>query len=107
MSLFNWLLLLIETYNPFRTGVRWLAFQLCRASGYPVEHRQRGQGLVEYALIMVLVALVVIAVLALLGPAISEVFGDVYCSIQEGPDARPNQHYELKHGRCKLLGDGN
>lgn len=31
-----------------------------------------GQGLVEYALVLVLVAVVVIAILALLGPSISE-----------------------------------
>jgi pilus assembly protein Flp/PilA len=35
---------------------------------------ERGQGLVEYALILVLVAVVVIVVLALLGPAIGNVF---------------------------------
>jgi len=33
-----------------------------------------GQGLVEYALVLVLVAVVVIAILALLGPFISEWF---------------------------------
>jgi pilus assembly protein Flp/PilA len=36
--------------------------------------REKGQGLVEYALILVLVAVVVIAVLTLLGPAIGNVF---------------------------------
>lgn len=36
--------------------------------------RESGQGLVEYALILVLVAIVVIAVLALVGPAIGNVF---------------------------------
>jgi pilus assembly protein Flp/PilA len=35
---------------------------------------QKGQGLVEYALILVLVAIVVIAVLMLLGPIIGNVF---------------------------------
>ncbi|MBI5932306.1 MAG: pilus assembly protein [Chloroflexi bacterium] len=35
---------------------------------------QKGQGLVEYALILVLVAIVVIAVLMLLGPIIGDVF---------------------------------
>jgi len=35
---------------------------------------QRGQGLVEYALILVLVAIVVVAVLTLLGPIIANVF---------------------------------
>jgi len=36
-----------------------------------------GQGLVEYALILVLVAVVVIAILAILGPAIVEVYENV------------------------------
>ena len=36
--------------------------------------RERGQGLVEYALILVLVAIVVIAVLLILGPIIGNVF---------------------------------
>lgn len=35
---------------------------------------EKGQGLVEYALILVLVAIVVIAVLMLLGPIIGNVF---------------------------------
>jgi len=39
--------------------------------------RQRGQGIVEYALLLVLVALVVIVVLVLLGPAIGNVFSNV------------------------------
>ena len=37
----------------------------------------RGQGLVEYALILVMVALVVIVVLALLGPAVGAVFSNL------------------------------
>lgn len=41
----------------------------------------KGQGLVEYALILVLVAVVVIAVLALLGPSISSIFGQVNSAI--------------------------
>jgi len=39
--------------------------------------RERGQGLVEYALILVLVAIVVIAVLLILGPVIGNVFTKV------------------------------
>jgi pilus assembly protein Flp/PilA len=39
--------------------------------------KEKGQGLVEYALILVLVAVVVIAVLALLGPAIGRVFSTI------------------------------
>ncbi len=36
-----------------------------------------GQGLVEYALILVLVAIVVIVILALLGPQIGNVFSQI------------------------------
>lgn len=39
--------------------------------------KEKGQGLVEYALILVLVAVVVIVILALLGPAIGEVFSNI------------------------------
>ena len=39
--------------------------------------REKGQGLVEYALILVLVAIVVIAVLLLLGPAIGNIFSTI------------------------------
>lgn len=39
--------------------------------------REEGQGLVEYALILVLVAVVVIAILTLLGPTIGNVFSDI------------------------------
>lgn len=36
-----------------------------------------GQGLIEYALIMMLVAVIIILVLALLGPAIGNMFSNV------------------------------
>jgi pilus assembly protein Flp/PilA len=36
--------------------------------------KQKGQGLVEYVLILVLVAVVIIAVLTLLGPEINDIF---------------------------------
>ena len=39
--------------------------------------KEKGQGLVEYALILVLVAVVVIAVLLILGPVIGNVFTKV------------------------------
>jgi pilus assembly protein Flp/PilA len=43
--------------------------------------KEKGQGLVEYALILVLVAIVVIAVLLLLGPIIGNVFSTVNNSL--------------------------
>ena len=43
--------------------------------------REQGQGLVEYALILVLVAIVVIAILLLLGPVIGNVFSRIVTAI--------------------------
>lgn len=43
--------------------------------------KEKGQGLVEYALILVLVAIVVIVILALLGPAIGNVFSNIMTNI--------------------------
>jgi pilus assembly protein Flp/PilA len=49
--------------------------------------REKGQGLVEYALILVLVAIVVIAILLVLGPVVGNVFSNVT--------------YFLSHGRAE------
>ncbi len=38
--------------------------------------REEGQGLVEYVCILIVVAIVVITILALLGPAIGNIFGN-------------------------------
>jgi pilus assembly protein Flp/PilA len=43
--------------------------------------KEKGQGLVEYALILVLVAIVVIAILVLLGPAIANIFNNIIQNI--------------------------
>ena len=43
--------------------------------------REEGQGLVEYALILVLVAIVVIAILLLVGPAVGDVFSQIVQAI--------------------------
>lgn len=45
----------------------------------------RGQGLVEYALILVLVAIVVIVILALLGPAVGNVYSNVVTHLVQDP----------------------
>jgi pilus assembly protein Flp/PilA len=39
--------------------------------------KERGQGLVEYALIIVLVAIIVLVILAVLGPAIGNIFSNL------------------------------
>ncbi len=43
--------------------------------------KEKGQGLVEYALILVLVAVVVIAVLLILGPIIGNTFSSINYSL--------------------------
>jgi pilus assembly protein Flp/PilA len=43
--------------------------------------KEKGQGLVEYALILVLVAIVVIAALMILGPIIGNVFTTINSSL--------------------------
>ena len=44
--------------------------------------KEKGQGLVEYALILVLVAVIVIAVLTVLGPIIGNVFTEINSGLQ-------------------------
>ena len=46
-----------------------------------VRRGESGQGLIEYALIIFLVAIVVIAILLLLGPQIGAVFSSIYATI--------------------------
>ena len=43
--------------------------------------QEKGQGLVEYAIILVLVAVVVIAVMRLLGPKIGNTFSSINSSL--------------------------
>ncbi len=49
-------------------------------SEFPVV-REEGQGLVEYGLIIFLVAIVVIAVLVLVGPQIGNIFSSITAAI--------------------------
>ena len=44
---------------------------------------EEGQGLVEYALILVMVAIVVIVILSLLGPAVGNLFSNVVTALKE------------------------
>ncbi|SNB64302.1 Flp family type IVb pilin [Thermoflexus hugenholtzii] len=44
--------------------------------------RERGQALVEYALILVLIAIVVIAILTILGTQVSTVFSSIVSGLQ-------------------------
>jgi len=52
--------------------------------------RQIGQGLVEYALILVLIAIVVIGALSLVGSRTSQVFEDIRCTLSGGPTHQDN-----------------
>jgi pilus assembly protein Flp/PilA len=44
--------------------------------------KEEGQGLVEYALILVLIAIVVIGILSILGGQVSEVFNNINSGLQ-------------------------
>jgi len=44
-------------------------------------YKEKGQGLVEYAMILVFVALLVIVVLSLLGPAVGNAFSTIMTTI--------------------------
>ncbi|MEN6571972.1 MAG: Flp family type IVb pilin [Anaerolineaceae bacterium] len=44
--------------------------------------KEKGQGLVEYALILVLIAIVVIVILTLLGGQVSNVFSKINSAMQ-------------------------
>ena len=46
--------------------------------------REEGQGLVEYALILVLIAVVVIGALKLLGVEVNKIFGNILTGLQGG-----------------------
>jgi len=46
-----------------------------------MSHRQRGQGMVEYALILVLVSIVVIVILLTMGNQIQNVFSNVVAAL--------------------------
>jgi pilus assembly protein Flp/PilA len=43
--------------------------------------KEKGQGLMEYAMIIILVAVAVLVILALLGPAIGKMYSDVIVEI--------------------------
>jgi pilus assembly protein Flp/PilA len=45
---------------------------------------EEGQGLVEYALILVLIAIVVIAVLVLIGPEVGNIFSQIFNGLRTG-----------------------
>jgi pilus assembly protein Flp/PilA len=67
-------------------AARWIL-----ASGWRLRAvRAHGQGLVEYALILVLIAIVVIGILSALGTQTSRVFGQVNCTLSGGPTHQDN-----------------
>ncbi len=53
-------------------------------AGLYLPEEREGQGLVEYALIIVLVAIIVIVMLSLLGGTINNVFSRISNSLAEG-----------------------
>jgi Flp pilus assembly pilin Flp len=52
------------------------------------KNNEKGQGLVEYALIVVLVAVVIVAALLILGPSVGNVYGKVNASLANASSAQ-------------------
>jgi pilus assembly protein Flp/PilA len=52
-------------------------------SDLPYEPHEEGQGLVEYALVLVLIAIVVIAIILLVWPALTEILNDAGIAIPD------------------------
>ena len=78
MGTLNWLLALVSQ------GVRTALWRLAVWRGHMRPLATQGQGLVEYALILVLVAVVVIGVLTTMGARTSQVFDQVNCTLGGG-----------------------
>jgi pilus assembly protein Flp/PilA len=47
--------------------------------------KEKGQGMVEYALILVLVAVIVIAALTIMGPMVANIFSTINSSLMINP----------------------
>ena len=62
----------------------WTAVQL-RA----LKSEEKGQGMVEYALIIAFIAIVVIAALVFLGPAIADLFTNITGELENATTAAP------------------
>jgi pilus assembly protein Flp/PilA len=60
---------------PISSKVRWAACRLRSACGR--EDGERGQGMVEYALILVLISIVAIVILSTLGHTVNNVFSNI------------------------------
>jgi pilus assembly protein Flp/PilA len=75
MGTLNWLLVLVSQ------GVRTVLRRLAVWRGHMRPLATQGQGLVEYALILVLVAVVAIGVLTTMGGRTSQVFDQVNCTL--------------------------
>ena len=78
MGTLNWLLALVSR------GVRTALGRLAAWRGHMRLPSAQGQGLVEYALILVLVAVVAIGILTAVGGRTSQVFDQVNCTLGGG-----------------------
>jgi pilus assembly protein Flp/PilA len=66
-----------------------LATLILAAREWFANRDERGQGLVEYALIIVLVAVVAIVALTLLGTSISDILNTISCTLANNCPAPP------------------
>lgn len=62
--------------------------------------RQEGQGLVEYALILVLVSVVVIVILSQMGPAVGDIFSNITDVLRDGVVVSDNSESSDNNESC-------
>ena len=66
-------------------GCKWLKMQYYASVRGQIRTAvggsEQGTGLVEYALLLVFIAIAVIATLGLLGPGVGNVFSNIYCEM--------------------------
>ena len=69
----------------FSQGFKWLKLQyFASVRGQirtAVGGSEQGTGLVEYALLLVFIAIAVIVTLGMLGPGVGNVFSNIYCEV--------------------------
>ena len=64
-----------------------MLFQMIVQAKDWLRRKEEGQGLVEYALILVFIAILVIAVLVLLGPEVADIYQQILDALTSAPVA--------------------
>lgn len=92
-------------FNSIYNAIRYF-FLILKSKAIPLSLTKKGrhgQGLVEYALILVLVAVVVILVLSILGPEINYVYVKIACKLDPDPNFTVINHATGETLTCQQI----